>query len=81
MQGCGARSGSYSDQSLSLTSIELMYGFRSHIRVHAMPGGAESPDEVPGAGTACLLASVSAGLAWIELITGATMAYNAASAE
>ena len=36
-------SGSYSDKKLGGSSLELKYGFLWHIRVHAMPGGAETP--------------------------------------
>ena len=62
-------SGKLCDNKAGPASIELKYGFPLDVRVRGTPGGAESPDEVPGAGTACLLASVSY-LAWIEYNSG-----------
>ena len=62
-------SGKLCDNKAGPASIELKYGFPLDVRVHGTPGGAESPDEVPGAGTARLLASISY-LAWIEYNSG-----------
>ena len=62
-------SGCYGDNKAGPASIELKYGFPLDVCVHSTPGGAESPDEVPGVGTDCFLPSVSY-LAWIEYNSG-----------